>query len=46
VADAVRSAEGLSAPELATHVEGLAVSYAPHEPIDDMAVLALVANPE
>jgi phosphoserine phosphatase RsbU/P len=46
VADAVRSGQGLSARDLATHIEGLAVGYTAQEPTDDMAVLALVANPE
>jgi serine phosphatase RsbU (regulator of sigma subunit) len=46
VADAVRGGQGLSARDLATHIEGLAVDFTDQEPTDDMAVLALVANPE
>lgn len=46
VADAIRSAEGLGAQDLATRIEGRAVDYTPSEPTDDIAVLALVANPE
>ncbi len=46
VADAVRSAAGMSAVDMAAHIVGRAVGFSLDEPTDDMAVLALVANPE
>jgi serine phosphatase RsbU (regulator of sigma subunit) len=46
IAGAVREAGGLSAGEMAIHIERAAVDYTPQEPTDDMAVLTLLANPE
>jgi serine phosphatase RsbU (regulator of sigma subunit) len=42
---AVEDASRMKAQEIATHIVGRAVGYASDEPTDDMAVLALVANP-
>jgi serine phosphatase RsbU (regulator of sigma subunit) len=45
VAAALRSGHGLSAPDLAAHIEAAAVGFTPDEPIDDMAVITLAPVP-